>query len=51
MSYSKCPSSTPILLSNKVIIKGYRVVKIMSQIIDGNKIKRRVRNIEDTSKG
>ena len=51
MSYANHPPCTPVLHCDKVIRKGNQTIKVMSQLIDGNQIKRRIMNIKDRSKG
>ena len=51
MSYANCPPHTSVLQGNRIIRKGNQTVKVTSQLTNGNKIKRRIGNIEDESKG
>ena len=50
-SYANCPPCTSMLQCDRVIRKGNQTIKVMSQLIDGNHIKRTIRNIKDISKG
>ena len=50
-SYANRPSRTPVLQCDKIIRKGNQTIKVTSQFIDRNKIKRTIRNIKDRSKG
>ena len=50
-SYANRPRRTLVLQCNKIIRKGNQTIKVTSQIIDRNKIKRAVKNINDRSKG
>ena len=50
-SYANRLPCTPVLQCDKVIRKGNQSIKITSQLIDGNQIKMRIRNIKDISKG
>ena len=51
MSYANRLLRTPVLQCDRVIRKGNQTIKIISQLIDRNQIKMRVRNIKDKSKG
>ena len=51
MSYANRLSRTPVLQYDRVIRKGNKIIKVTSQLIDGNQIKRRIGNIKDRSKG
>ena len=50
-SYANRPSRTPVLQCDGVVKKGNQTIKVMSQLTDGNQIKRRIGNIKDKSKG
>ena len=51
MSYSNRPPRTPVQQGNRIIREGNQIVKLTSQLTNGNKIKRRIGNIKDKSKG
>ena len=50
-SYANRPPRTPVLQCDKIIRKGNRTIKVTSQLVDRNQIKRGIRNINDRSKG
>ena len=49
--YANHPPCTLFLQCDRVIRKGNQTNKVMSQLIYGNHIKRRIGNIKDISKG
>ena len=50
-SYANRPPCTSMLQCDRVIRKCNQTIKVTSQLIDGNHIKRTIRNIKDISKG
>ena len=50
-SYANRPSRTPVLQCDRIIRKGNQILKATSQLTDRNRVKRRIRNIKDKSKG
>ena len=50
-SYANRPPRTLVLQCDRVIRKGNQTIKVTSQLIDENQIKRRIENIKDKSKG
>ena len=50
-SYANRPSRTSVLQCDIVIRKGNQTIKVKSQRTNGNQVKRRIRNINDKSKG
>ena len=50
-SYENCPPRTQVLQCDRVIKKGNQTIKVTIQLTDGNKVKRRIKNIKDKSKG
>ena len=51
MSYVNRPPRTPALQCDRIIRKGNQTIKVTSQLIDRKKIKSRIGNIKDISKG
>ena len=50
-SYANRPPRTSVLQCDRIIRKGNQTIKVTSQLIDRNQIKRKIRNIKDKSKG
>ena len=50
-SYANHPSRTPVLKCDRIIRKGNQTIKVMSKLANRNQIKRRIKNINDKSKG
>ena len=46
-SYANCPPRTLVLQCDRIIKKGNQTIKVTSQLIDRNRIKRIIGNIKD----
>ena len=51
MSYANFVPHSSVLQGDKVMRKSKRLMKVMNQLINGNKIKRKIRNIKNRGKG
>ena len=51
MSYANRLSRTPILLGYRVVRKSKYIMKVTSQLTNGKKIERKIRNIKYRGKG
>ena len=51
MSYVNRLPRTPVLLGYKVVRKSKHTMKVMSQLINGNKINRKIKNISIEVRG
>ena len=49
-SYANRPPYSPVLQCDKIIRKKNQTIKVLNQLTDGNKIKRRIKNIKDIKK-
>ena len=50
-SYANRPPRTPVLQCDRIIRKGNQTIKVTSQLTNRNQVKRRIRNVNDGSKG
>ena len=51
MSYANCLPCTPVLQGYRIVRKSKHTMKVTSQLINGNKIKRKIENIKYRGKG
>ena len=51
MSYANCLPRIPVLQGYRVVRKSKYIMKVTSQLTNGNKIERKIRNIKNRGKG